>query len=164
MRNFLKNSLFIAAAFVLARIYLSYMWLSNAENKIMYDFSIGSMLESQVNSGVLPSWWAGFMKLFVLPNTNLFEALVTVGEFSVGIALLLGVFTRFSAIMGALMNFSFLMTFQATLDLQMLIIHLIIILLAGNAGRIGLDPYIKNHFNKYTRYFNKPQKRKENFA
>ena len=164
MKKFLKNSLFIASTFVIARIYLSYMWLSNAENKIVYDFSIGSMLESQVNSGSLPSWWAGFMKIFVLPNTNLFEALVTIGEFSVGIALLLGVFTRFSALMGALMNFSFLMTFQATLDLQMLIIHVFIILIAGNASRIGLDPYIKNYLSKYTKYFTKPHKRKENFA
>jgi len=160
LKKFLNNSMFVAASFVLIRIYLSYMWLTNAENKLIYDFSIGTMLETEVNSGTLPSWWAGFMKIFVLPNTGLFEALVTIGELCVGVAILLGVFTRFSALMGAIMNFSFFMTFQAALDIQMLVLHLLIVLVAANAGRIGLDPYIKKFTRNKLRPFLKPKQSK----
>ncbi|WP_335872564.1 DoxX family protein [Bacillus sp. 2205SS5-2] len=144
MKTFLKNSLVLAWVFLVIRIYLSYTWLTNAESKLIFDFDITAMLEAQVNSGNLPSWWAEFMNLFVLQNTNLFEFLVTVGELSVGIALLIGIFTRFSAMMGALMNFSFLMTFQSSLDLRMLILHVLLVLFATSAGRIGLDRYIIN--------------------
>ncbi|WP_010174692.1 DoxX family protein [Bacillus coahuilensis] len=160
MKSFLKNSLLVAWAFVIVRVYLSYMWLSNAENKLVYDFNIGPMLEGQVNSGQLPGFWAGFMKIFVLPFTDIFEALVTVGELCVGIALLAGIFLRFSALMGAIMNFSFLMTFQAGLDLQMMILQVILIVFATQAGRIGLDRYVQPGLRQLFRR----QTRKESYA
>ncbi|MEI5908332.1 DoxX family protein [Bacillus spongiae] len=169
MNHFIKNSLLVALAFLVARIYLSYTWLSNAESKLIFDFNITPMLEAQVQSGTLPSWWAGFMKLFVLPNTAIFELLVTVGELSVGIALLLGLFTRFSALMGAIMNFSFLMTFGSGLDLQMLIIHLTLFVFAYSAGRIGLDRYSRQYTSKWgtsikRRLLPKNKRGKETFA
>lgn len=141
MKNWLRNSIILALLFVAARIYLSYMWLTNAENKILFDFAIGPMLQGQVDSGTLPAWWERFLEIFVLPNTALFELMVTVGELGVGVALLVGLFTRFAAIAGILMNFSFYMTFQASLDLQMLVMQAVIVVFAASAGKIGLDPF-----------------------
>ncbi|RSK29128.1 DoxX family protein [Bacillus sp. HMF5848] len=160
MQNLFKASLIAAWVFVVARIYLSYMWLINAENKVLYDFQIGTLLESQANSGVLPAWWASFLKTFIIPNTAIFEILVTIGELCVGIALLLGIFTRFAAMMGVIMNFSFFMTFQANLDLQMLIMQVIIVIFATTAGRIGLDRYVRTFTDKHLKF----DKRGENYV
>jgi len=49
----------------------------------------------------------GFLLNFAVPNATLFGVMVMGGEFCIGIAVLLGLLTRFSAAMGLLLNLTF---------------------------------------------------------
>ena len=57
-----------------------------------------------------------------------------------GVALLLGIFTHFSALMGVLMNLSFLFAGATSTNPQLLVVGLAIVLAGGvAAGYYGLD-------------------------
>jgi thiosulfate dehydrogenase [quinone] large subunit len=52
----------------------------------------------------------GFLTNFAVPNANMFGVMVMGGEICIGLAVLLGVLTRFSAAMGALLNLTFFLS------------------------------------------------------
>jgi len=58
----------------------------------------------------------GFLLNFAVPNASLFGLLTMGGELCIGIAVLLGLFTRFSAAMGLLLNLTFFLS--ATWDVH----------------------------------------------
>ncbi len=58
----------------------------------------------------------GFLLNFAVPNANLFGVLVMGGELCIGIGVLLGLLTRFSAVMGMLLNLTFFLS--ATWDVR----------------------------------------------
>src|SRR5690242_17501943 len=59
---------------------------------------------NQLAVGAGDSPLGGFLTNFAVPNATLFGALVMAGELLIGLAVLLGWFTRFSAAMGLLIN------------------------------------------------------------
>lgn len=69
------------------------------------------------------------------------------GEFLVGLALILGLFTSFVALMGATMIFAFLFSGIVSTNSQMVLLTVIIIVAAYIAGKYGLDrvalPYLR---------------------
>jgi thiosulfate dehydrogenase (quinone) large subunit len=89
-----------------------------------------------------------------LPNAGLFSFLVMWGEILVGIALILGVFTNFAALMGIVMNFAFLFSGTVSTNAQMVLLTVFVLIAGANAGRYGLDrwvmPYLRNHLPKQT--------------
>ncbi len=58
----------------------------------------------------------GFLLNFAVPNAGLFGVLVMGGELCIGVAVLLGLLTRFSAFMGLLLNLTFFLS--ATWDVR----------------------------------------------
>jgi thiosulfate dehydrogenase [quinone] large subunit len=103
---------------------------------------------------VYPTYVA-FLKSFAIPNAHLFNALVPLGEFLVGLGLILGCLTTAAAFFGLVMNFSYV--FAGTVSSNPLDILLgVIILAAGfNAGRIGLDRWVIPFINKFVGKENK---------
>ena len=77
----------------------------------------------------------------------MFSFMVAWGEVLVGIALILGIFTSFAALMGITMNFAFLFSGTVSTNAQMVILTLFVLIAGYNAGRYGLDrwviPFIK---------------------
>ena len=129
------------------RLYLGYEWLMAGWNKITNDFDASGFLKGAVGkaSGEHPavqSWWATFLEGFAIPNVDIFNILVPWGEFLVGIALILGIFTSFAALMALVMNFSFLLSGTTSTNPQMLLLGLFILIAGKNAGEIGLDRWI----------------------
>src|SRR5437588_3570416 len=58
----------------------------------------------------------GFLLNFAVPNAGLFGIMVMGGELCIGLAVLLGLLTRFSAFMGMLLNLTFFLS--ATWDVH----------------------------------------------
>ncbi|MUG25886.1 DoxX family membrane protein, partial [Paenibacillus macerans] len=89
---------------------------------------------------------------FALPNVGLFNVLVPYGEFLVGLGLILGTFTTFAALMGLVMNAAFLFSGTVSTNAQMLLLEVLVVVAAANAGKIGLDyyvlPYLRKLFGK----------------
>lgn len=44
-------------------------------------------------------WWGSFLEAFALPNVGLFNVLIPLGEFLVGVGMLLGTLTTLAALM-----------------------------------------------------------------
>lgn len=92
-------------------LYLGYEWVMAGWGKITQGFDAtgflkGALAKAAGEHPAVQSWWAGFIENVALPNVGLFNFLVPWGEFLVGIALILGLFTTFAALMGAVMNFA----------------------------------------------------------
>jgi thiosulfate dehydrogenase [quinone] large subunit len=90
----------------------------------------------------------GFLTAIVVPNATMFGLLVMAGELVIGLAVLLGWFTRFSAFMGLLINFMFYLTitwdvhpfyFGADLPYS---VGWLTLLLAG-PGPLSVDAYLR---------------------
>jgi thiosulfate dehydrogenase [quinone] large subunit len=86
------------------------------------------------------TWYAYLVRDVFLPNATAFSYVVAYGEILVGVALILGIFTHFAALMGAIMNLSYLFAGTTSTNPQMLVIGLVILLAGGVAiGYYGLD-------------------------
>lgn len=130
---------------LMLRIYTGLFFVWHGFGKLRRDnFSDGmeGFLAAQVERSF--GFYQPFIESVVLPNKSLFAALVAWGEFAVGIAMILGLATRYAAVTGALlvMNFWFAKG-QGFLDGQNHdVVWLVIFIVLGlvPAGRIaGLD-------------------------
>lgn len=156
--RFLRESKIAATALLLMRLYLGYKWLTSGWGKVTgggFDASgylHGAVANATGENATVQPWWANFLEAIAIPNAGLFSYLVMWGEVLVGIALILGIFTTFAALMGAIMNFSFLFSGTISVNPQMLLWTIFILVAGYNAGRVGLDRYILPVFRqRFTR-------------
>lgn len=142
------------------RVYVGYQWLSPGWKKATgaTPFDATGYLKGAIAKIVPPAdpaaaakfkpitaaWWGDFLQSFALPNVKLFNFLVVYGEILVGLALILGFATIFSASMGILMNFSFLMSGSTRSNPYLLVLQFLLIALGGAyAGYLGADYYFR---------------------
>jgi thiosulfate dehydrogenase (quinone) large subunit len=128
------------AALVLLRVYLGVVFLISAVTKLRGDFTTGltAFLEQS------HPFYRQFLQEVVLPNTQLFAALVTWGELLVGVLLILGLMTRLSATVALLLTLNYMFAKGAwpwtpsSNDAAFAAISLALVI--GAAGRtLGLD-------------------------
>ena len=137
---------------VLLRVYTGVFFLIHGFGKLRRDdFADGlaNFLNSQLESSF--GFYRPFIEAVVLPNSSLFAFLVAWGEFAVGISLILGLATRYVAIIGAFLVANF--WFAKGLGLlggqnHDVIWLMIFIVLAGlHAGRVmSVDQRLVNRF------------------
>ncbi|SFD66073.1 thiosulfate dehydrogenase [quinone] large subunit [Lentibacillus persicus] len=164
--DFLRNNKIVAGVLAFLRVYIGYQWMTSGFGKIAGgEFEAGGFIQGAIASAggehpAVQGWWAAFLETFALPNAELFSFLVMWGEFLVGAALILGIFTNFAALMGITMNFAFLFSGTVSTNAQMVLITVFLLTAGYNAGRYGLDrwviPFLRNH--------NPRQKRREREA
>jgi len=153
--NWLRNSVYSSGVLLLFRLYLGYHWMTAGWGKLTSEkgftalgFLKGAIGKATGEHPAVQSWWAAFLKNFAIPNVELFNFLVPWGEFLVGIGLLLGVVTTFSAFMGATMNFAFMFSGSTSTNVQMVLLTIFILVAGRNAGRFGLDYYLHSYIDK----------------
>lgn len=96
-------------------------------------------------------WYAAFIRGFALPHAKLFSYLVAYGEVLVGIALILGAFTTFAALMGIIMNFSYLFAGTTSTNPNMVLEQMFLLIAGFNAAVYGLDYWIIPYLRKLWR-------------
>jgi thiosulfate dehydrogenase (quinone) large subunit len=89
-------------------------------------------------------WYKAFLQNTVLPHASLFATLQTYGEVVVGLGLILGLFTRLTAVIGLVLSLNYgLATQWMTFGQQgfhlLLITSMVIFLVAGAGRKWGLD-------------------------
>ncbi|MFQ5547674.1 MAG: DoxX family protein [Woeseia sp.] len=92
----------------LLRIYAGAFFVYNGVGKLRHDdFAAGlsGFLTSQLEQCF--SFYRPFIESVVLPNNQMFAALVSWGELLIGLALIVGLATRYAAFVGAFMVLNF---------------------------------------------------------
>lgn len=93
---------------VVLRLYAGFFFAWHGISKLTRDnFADGlaGFLNAQVSQSF--GFYRPFIESVVLPNNGLFAALVSWGEFAVGVAMILGLATRYAAAVGALLVINF---------------------------------------------------------
>ncbi|KGX93978.1 Crp/Fnr family transcriptional regulator [Pontibacillus halophilus JSM 076056 = DSM 19796] len=147
MVQWIRESKVAAVLWTVIRVYLGYTWLTAGISKIGGGFNAGGFLQGAVGKATgehpaVQGWWAGFLESVAIPNANFFTFLVMWGEVLVGLALILGVFTTFSALMGITMNFAFLFSGTTSTNPQMVLLTIFLLIAGWNAGKYGLDRWV----------------------
>ncbi len=117
-------------------------WTGAASGKALAGFVAGAL---QKTSGAHPdvqSWYATFLQNVVQTNPEFWSYLVVYGELLVGLALILGVLTGVAAFFGVFMNLNYLLAGTVSVNPQMLILGLFLMLAWKVAGYLGADYYL----------------------
>lgn len=147
LTELLRNNKVVAGLLAIIRLYLGYHWLTAGWGKITGGFDASGYLQGAVASSggehpTVQAWWGAFLETVALPGADIFSFLVMWGEFLVGLALILGIFTNFAALMGITMNFAFIFSGTVSTNPEMVILTAILLVAGTNAGKIGLDHYV----------------------
>jgi thiosulfate dehydrogenase (quinone) large subunit len=186
--NTLRNPKYTGIIWLLVRLWLGYEWISAASEKLFGEgsaawvgpkagsaiagFLKGAIAKSALAPGFDPvktahpavqTWYAELVQNYFLPNVTTFSYLVACGELLVGIALIVGIFTHYAALMGIIMNLAYLLAGSNGINPNMLVLEMVILLAGGVAvGYYGLDffarPMERDLFQRArTRFFPQPQ-------
>jgi thiosulfate dehydrogenase [quinone] large subunit len=130
------------------RLWIGFYLLQQGLRKYQRDFPHSDWVARQIGNLAevdLYPWYESFLQNVVIPNKEIFGYLVMTGEILVGLCILLGLLTRFSAVVGLFMMINYLFgpgmaRGGATLGQQQTFIASLIVILLANPGRtLGLD-------------------------
>lgn len=154
MVKWLRENVIASGILAVLRIYLGYSWLTAGLHKLTGGFDASGYLKGAVanpvkgpDGSLVYGWYVSFLKGFALPNVDIFNTVVPLGEFLVGLGLILGCLTTAAMFFGLLMNFSFFLAGTVSHIPTDLFIGAIILFAGFNAGKFGLDrwfvPFIR---------------------
>ncbi|AIC93122.1 MULTISPECIES: DoxX family protein [Shouchella] len=158
MLHFLQSSKMAQLLLTILRVSLGWMWFSSGIGKVVGgEFHAGGFLQAAAANPVLKGedvaypLYVAFLEHVAIPYADLFSFLVMWGEVLIGIALIVGLFTKSAAFFGGMMNTSFLLAGTVSTNPLMLIMAIILLISKQNAGQLGLDrftPSIKQKVKK----------------
>jgi thiosulfate dehydrogenase [quinone] large subunit len=137
---------------LVVRVYLGYEWfMAGYEKAIGKGWLDGGAALKGFWTGIVKvsgnghdpisyDWYRAFIQMLLNANAQTwFAPLVVVGEMLIGIALILGVFTWFAALMGGFLNWNFTMSGSGSVNGMYLVLSCLLILAWKIAGYYGLD-------------------------
>ncbi|MEJ2011755.1 MAG: DoxX family protein [Anaerolineales bacterium] len=140
---------------LLVRLYAGYQWVAAGWDKLHNPAWVGAKSGTALagfvqnalskTSGAHPdvqSWYAWFLNHLVLPYPSAWSYLVSIGEFLVGVALIIGLFVGIAAFFGLFMNTSYLLAGSVSINPILLIMALFLILAWRVAGWLGVDRWV----------------------
>ena len=149
MVKWLRENVIASGILAVLRIYLGYSWLTAGLHKLTGGFDAAGYLKGAVanpvkgpDGSLVYGWYVSFLKGFALPNVDIFNTVVPLGEFLVGLGLILGCLTTAAMFFGLLMNFSFFLAGTVSHIPTDLFIGAIILFAGFNAGKFGLDRWV----------------------
>lgn len=162
MIKWFQTNIIARVILLIARLYLGYGWLMSGLHKFTDGFDASGFLHKVIESPVMsmsgtaqyPNFVA-FLEHFVLPQAGLINFLIPFAEVTIGIMLIIGLFTPIAALIGVCMNFLFLFAGAVTVNPLYILLGLIIFISGFNAGRWGVDFFARHAFdNPFFRFFN----------
>ena len=151
--KFIFSDTRMAWVWLLARLYMSYTWLTSGYGKLtnpawtntgdaLKGFWMNA-LKTDPKPVITFDWYRQFIQFLVDTQAyTWFSKLVTAGELLVGICLLLGAFTGIAAFIGGFMNWNFMMAGTASVNPIFFTLSVLLILAWKTAGYWGLDRFL----------------------
>jgi thiosulfate dehydrogenase [quinone] large subunit len=133
------------------RLYVGYAFLRAALTKLaghwLTDAKLAGILNGWLRDGKTYGFYAGFLRNVVVPHAHVFSYLVVGGEVLVGAALLLGLFTRPTAVAGLLLTLNIFLgagdSFGANPTSAFLVMFFTILLTAPGRA-LGVDALLRH--------------------
>ncbi|RAP75801.1 DoxX family protein [Paenibacillus montanisoli] len=145
-----KQNVWAAVLVTLARIYIGWQWLDAGWHKMTGGFDATGFLKGAVEKPVIdratqeavyPNF-VNFLDHFAIPNVKLINFLIPLGEFLIGVGLIVGGLTLAATFFGMMLNFMFLFAGTVSTNPWLLLIAMIVFTAGANAGKFGLDYYL----------------------
>ena len=153
-----------APIWLVARIWLGYQWLHAGWEKITgtdggwhWAFTSQSWLKTSAglkgfagyaltsakgpHAAVNYGWYAAFLR-WIGRSGGFLAPAIAVGEFLIGAALIVGLFTAIAALFGGMLTMSFGLAGVAGVNPLFFLVEVLLILAWRNAGYYGLDRYV----------------------
>jgi thiosulfate dehydrogenase (quinone) large subunit len=146
--HWLGESRIAAVGWAAARIWLGIMWIQAGKAKLWGSENSaflhhgGAGVHGFATAGIKLasySWWGHFLHGFVLPNSGWIGVAISVSEFVIGIALVLGVFTPGFAFLALGLNVVYMFSGTAGVNPVYAIFAVVLILAWRTSGWIGAD-------------------------
>jgi thiosulfate dehydrogenase [quinone] large subunit len=156
----LKNSKLAALAWTAMRVWLGVMWIQAGSAKIWGAEAAGFLHNN--GAGVAGfaahgtpaySWWGTFLHGFVVPNAGALGVLIAVAEFSIGVALVAGLFTRVAALGSLALLFTYVMSGTASVCAFYAAIAIVILVMWRTSSWIGIDGLISAYRQRHPSLF-----------
>jgi thiosulfate dehydrogenase (quinone) large subunit len=144
--EWVKQSKLMAIGWTAMRVWLGIMWIQAGKAKLWGAESSGFMHHN--GAGVAGfaahgtpaySWWGTFLHSFVVPNSGWIAALVAIAEFAIGVALVLGLFTRLAALSSLLLLFTYVMSGTASVCAFYALFAIVIVTMWKTSSWLGAD-------------------------
>ena len=154
------SNTWLAPLWLLARVYLGYQWILAGSHKVWGDqrwiardgpdglglkafWDKAIAIPAQGSPAIKYDWYREFLKYM---DTHAwyhwFAWVIAVGEMTVGVLLIVGAFTGLAALVGATMNFNFMLAGSASTNPVLFILAILILLGWKVSGWIGVDRWL----------------------
>jgi thiosulfate dehydrogenase [quinone] large subunit len=157
--QFLYSDTRMSWVWLVVRLYVGWEWLQAGWEKVMdpqwvglgagtaiKGFLAGALTKTVGMHPDVSSWYAGFIRDFAVPHAHQFSYFIAYGEVLVGIALILGVLTGIAAFFGVFMNLNYLLAGTVSVNPQLLVLGMLLMLAWRTAGWLGLDRWVLPKF------------------
>jgi len=153
--RFLFGDVRISWVWLILRVYIGWEWLSAGWGKLhsaawtgsqagaaISGFAKGALSETTGAHPNVQGWYAAFLQNTVLANPVFWSYLISWGEFLVGVALILGIFTGIAAFFGSFMNVNYLLAGAVSTNPILFAIATWLVLAWKTAGWWGVDRWL----------------------
>jgi thiosulfate dehydrogenase [quinone] large subunit len=117
-------------------------WTGGQAGSAIQGFVQHALSETGGAHPTVQGWYATFLQHVVLPYPKAWGYLISWGEFLVGLALILGIFTGIAAAFGAFMNMNYLLAGAVSTNPILLVVAFFLVLAWKTAGWYGVDHWL----------------------
>jgi thiosulfate dehydrogenase [quinone] large subunit len=154
--QWLAGSKVMAVAWTAVRVWLGIMWIQagmaklwGAENPAFLHNNGAGVAGFAAHGTPAYSWWGSFLHSFVVPNAGWIGVLVAVAEFTIGVALVLGLFTRVAAFASLGLLFTYVMSGTASVCGFYALCALVVLVMWRTSSWIGVDGVIAGYRQRH---------------
>jgi thiosulfate dehydrogenase [quinone] large subunit len=152
----LKTSKLAALVWTAMRVWLGVMWIQAGSAKLWgaeaaaFVHNNGAGVAGFAAHGTPAySWWGSFLHGFVVPNAGALGVLIAVAEFSIGVALVAGLFTRLAALGSLALLFTYVMSGTASVCAFYALFAIVILVMWRTSSWIGIDGLISGYRQRH---------------
>ena len=155
LARFLFSDTRAAWIWLVVRLWLGYKWIDAASHKLgnpawtqtgdaVKGFWTGAVAIPETGKPPISfDWYRSFLQgMLDVEAYRWMAPMIAYGEMLIGIALILGIFTGIAALMGAFMNWNFMMAGTASTNPVLFVLAISLVLAWKVAGYVGVDRYL----------------------
>lgn len=154
--QWLGRSKIMGVAWTAMRVWVGIMWIQagvaklwGAENSAFLHNNGAGVAGFAAHGTPAYSWWGTFLHGFVVPNSGWIGILVAVAEFTVGVALVLGLFTRVAALGSLALLFTYVMSGTASVCAFYALFAIVILATWRTSSWIGVDGLVAGYRQRH---------------